>query len=300
MRVLFLLQCVMPPVMSYCTFKTPLEMHLRKFRSEQAKAQAIPCTCVFSNSLLKTLAHTRPLDMSALSVIKGMGPERCTKYGHGIITIMKSFSSSKPPAANSRSKSPVAAKTPSTTRPPQKRTAAKAPENNIATKKPNVIVHHDHAKKKQLLRAPVTTPRTPEEPGVYILELAHGRVYVGKSYNIDNRISQHITGAGAAFTKAFPPTGNRLPRLGNISGSGDAAERDETLRYMFLRGINNVRGWKYVTVSLSSNDFNDAEANIRELFDLCRRCGNGAHFVSTCKFEFDRLGRRITQPPSAS
>ena len=38
-----------------------------------------------------------------------------------------------------------------------------------------------------------------------------------------------MTGTGSAFTKAFPPTGNLLPRLGNVRGNGDAAERDETL-----------------------------------------------------------------------
>jgi hypothetical protein len=70
-------------------------------------------------------------------------------------------------------------------------------------------------------------------------------------------------------------------------------ERDETLRYMFLRGIDKVRGWRYTQVVLSPEDFQDAEANIRELFGLCRRCGNGNHFMGRCKYEFDRLGRRI-------
>lgn len=102
-----------------------------------------------------------------------------------------------------------------------------------------------------------------------------------------------MTGTGSAFTKAFPPTGNMLPRLGNVCGNGDAAERDETLRYMFLRGIQNVRGWRYTTVELSGDMAEDAEANIRELFDLCRRCGGGNHFLGACRYEFDRLGRRI-------
>lgn len=102
-----------------------------------------------------------------------------------------------------------------------------------------------------------------------------------------------MSGTGSAFTKAFTPTGNRLPRLGNIRGNGDAAERDETLRYMFMRGINNVRGWRYTTVELTPEMFNDAECNIRELFDLCRRCGNGNHFMSKCTYKFDRLGRSL-------
>jgi len=133
---------------------------------------------------------------------------------------------------------------------------------------------------------------------VYILELAQGRVYVGKSCNVNRRVAQHVNGTGAAFTRAFAPTGNRLHRMGDVTqqrqGSGDAAERDETLRYMFLRGINMVRGWRYCTVQLSHKDHEDAEANIRELFDLCRRCGNGSHFMNQCKFKFDRLGRPLS------
>jgi len=128
---------------------------------------------------------------------------------------------------------------------------------------------------------------------VYILELAQGRVYVGKSCDFNRRFAQHANGTGAAFTRAFPPTGNRLPRLGDVEGAGDATERDETLRYMFLRGIHMVRGWRYCTVQLSNRDHDDAEANIRELFDLCRRCGKGSHFMCRCKSKYDRLGRPI-------
>ena len=132
-------------------------------------------------------------------------------------------------------------------------------------------------------------------PRVYILELAQGRVYVGKSVDVKRRFAQHVNGTGAAFTRAFAPTGNRLHRMGDVQGFGDAAERDETLRYMFLRGINMVRGWRYCTVELSKRDHEDAEANIRELYDLCRRCGNASHFMSQCKFKFDRLGRPINE-----
>ena len=127
--------------------------------------------------------------------------------------------------------------------------------------------------------------------GVYILELTQGRVYVGHSSDMQRRIQQHMAGQGSAFTKAFPPTGVILPRLGCVTGSPEAAERDETLRYMFLRGIQLVRGWRYVRVEMPANEVDDAEENIRELFDLCRRCGHPGHFITHCKANFDRLGR---------
>jgi hypothetical protein len=51
---------------------------------------------------------------------------------------------------------------------------------------------------------------------------------------------------------------------------------------MHLRGIGNVRGWRYTTETLSPADYLDAERNIRELFDLCRRCGRRGHFAAEC------------------
>ena len=128
---------------------------------------------------------------------------------------------------------------------------------------------------------------------VYVLELEDGRVYVGSSKDIPRRISQHNAGYGSAYTKIYRPTGVQLPRLGNIEGDGDAAERDETLRYMMIRGIPYVRGWKFARVDMPPEEFDEAEANIRELFDLCRRCGYKGHFCTHCRATFDRLGNPV-------
>ena len=125
------------------------------------------------------------------------------------------------------------------------------------------------------------------------MELEDGRVYVGSSTDIPRRLSQHSNGYGSAYTKVYKPTGVLLPRLGNVEGDGDAAERDETLRYMMLRGIPYVRGWKFARVAMPEEEYEEAEANIRELFDLCRRCGYKGHFCTHCKATFDRLGNAI-------
>jgi len=136
-------------------------------------------------------------------------------------------------------------------------------------------------------------PLPGDEDTVYILELLHGRVYVGRTKNPRRRLAEHAAGRGSAFTKVYPPTGVLLPRLGRVRGSGEAAERDETLRYMYLRGADSVRGWKYTRVELTKEDAADAEANIRELFDLCRRCGHPGHFVGQCRNHYDRAGRPL-------
>jgi hypothetical protein len=95
---------------------------------------------------------------------------------------------------------------------------------------------------------------------VYVLELKQNKVYVGVSDDVERSIQEHLEGDGCAFTRAYETTGTLLPRLGSVSGSISAQHRDETLRYMLLRGIENVRGWKYMGVELP--DVNEAMADV--------------------------------------
>jgi len=254
-----------------------LEHMLKQYRVRQAAQRDLPCYNVLGDVLIRQIIERKPRDARELSQIKGMTEERCAWYGEDILRMV-------------RQAPLLSATVPST-----------------HTREPRVIMRHGGGSGQKLTKpqfprngSALASRRRVLEPSVRrgandvdVLELAGGRVYVGKSNNVGYRVGQHMTGAGSAFTKAFKPTGNVLPRLGNVRGDGDAAERDETLRYMFLRGIRNVRGWRYTCVELTDELFEDAERNIRELFDLCRRCGGGNHFVSTCRFEFDRLGRRI-------
>lgn len=93
---------------------------------------------------------------------------------------------------------------------------------------------------------------------------------------------------GASFTRLHRPTGRLLKRLGTLndsssSGGGDGPERDETLRWMHKLGPDKVRGWKFVRRGkLTAGELREIEANIRELFDLCRTCGEKGHFARQC------------------
>lgn len=127
---------------------------------------------------------------------------------------------------------------------------------------------------------------------VYVLQLEGGYVYVGKtSRTVQQRLREHMGTSGrpgffsgAAFTRLHKPTGKILKRLGNLEGDGDGPERDETLRQMHKRGAQKVRGWKYVKPGpLGKEDLEDIEKNIREMLDLCRRCGKKGHFTLQCR-----------------
>jgi hypothetical protein len=153
-------------------------------------------------------------------------------------------------------------------------------------------------KKKTKPLAAVKYPRvlsvrksTTPEASIYVLQLAQGYVYVGKSSNIARRLGQHMDGLGARFTKRFKPTGRLLPRLGTLTGGGDGPERDETLRQMDHLGPQKVRGWKFCSAKLSIPDLREIEDNIRELKDLCRKCGRPGHFAMRCCFKVDRHGK---------
>jgi predicted GIY-YIG superfamily endonuclease len=265
-----------------------LEHLLKAYRVRQAARRDLPCYSVLGDVLIRQIVERKPRDAPELSQIRGMTGERCQWYGEDILRMVRQAPFARAPLSSEASQPKVVMRHSGggakLTKPrPQRRgqSGPYAPAPLVASQRP-----------ARRVLEPATRPCGAGDD-VYVLELASGRVYVGKSGNVGRRVGRHMSGGGAAFTKAFPPTGNRLPRLGNVSGAGDAAERDETLRYMFLRGIRNVRGWRYTCVEMSDEMFEDAERNIRELFDLCRRCGGGGHFMTACRFQFDRLGRRI-------
>jgi len=117
---------------------------------------------------------------------------------------------------------------------------------------------------------------------VYVLELEGGKFYVGSSTNVDRRLKQHFRGAGAEYTKRHKPTGKVLPRLGKTESVTDSGEREETLLQMKCRGLDNVRGWRYVREELTARDKEDIQREWAELLQLCRACGSPDHMAAQC------------------
>jgi predicted GIY-YIG superfamily endonuclease len=251
---------------------------LHEFRQARAISEKIPLYCVFGDTVMRAISQTRPESLQALGSIRGFSDEKCAKYGAGILQLVNDPANKDESSERANSTSVVVR-------------FGRGGKKSLLQKKYFVPKVRQYEGKAASPSTALRTSVSCDKDGIYVLELAHGRVYVGHSANVRRRIQQHMAGQGSAFTKAFPPTGVLLPRLGRVSGSAEAAERDETLRYMFLRGIQLVRGWKYVRVEMPEAEMQDAEENIRELFDLCRRCGHPGHFVTQCRSNYDRLGR---------
>ena len=253
-----------------------LERSLRLYRTEQAFVRAIPAMNVYSDRLMSEIVSARPKTLKQLLAMKGIGAARFENYGRDIVRMINLNSGTR--AGKRKPRAHTAGPRPK----PRPKPKPKPAPRKLSLPKRLTAARALSASAEPAARGPTS---------VYILELEGGYVYVGSSTNVQRRIGQHKAGWGSAFTRANRPTGVLLPRLGNVQGDGDAAERDETLRYMFLRGIPMVRGWKFTQVIMPFSDFAEAEANIRELYDLCRRCGRPGHFITQCSTASDRWGR---------
>ena len=78
----------------------------------------------------------------------------------------------------------------------------------------------------------------------YALALADGRFYVGKTFQLNMRWSQHVTGHGARFTRKYKP--EKIIRV----EAGDH-ERAITLELMREHGWELVRGGPWTKVIMN-------------------------------------------------
>ena len=290
-----------------------LDTSLRQYRTEQAYIRAVPPAAVFTNALLKRIVASKPSTLTALCKLRGIGQTRRTHYGRDIVRLVNLQARNLQARKVGRVVQPhhraTAARGAKSTK--RKAVTGKKQAKTVAPKRVSssivpaaaqgALINPEPVKVSRFFagKLPNATmllkPRDAPRTSVYVLELEDDRVYVGKTQDVPRRLAAHCSGYGSAFTRVYKPTGVLLPRLGNVEGDGDAAERDETLRYMMLRGVPFVRGWKFARVEMPSEEFEEAEANIRELFDLCRKCGCKGHFCTHCRATFDRLGRPIAR-----
>lgn len=112
---------------------------------------------------------------------------------------------------------------------------------------------------------------------VYVLELANGHYYVGKTSRLDERLEEHRSGRGSAWTQR-----HRIVRLLETHQETSPFVEDMVTKQMMMKyGIAKVRGGSYCEVFLPRPKYNAVLNEIRGAAGLCFRCG-GPHYIKDC------------------
>lgn len=113
---------------------------------------------------------------------------------------------------------------------------------------------------------------------IYVLSLADGNYYVGKTNDIVRRFDEHLRGEGSAWTKL-----HNARSIVQLEHSTSLFDEDKiTLEYMNEFGIDKVRGGVYSTLILDENQQQQITAALRNANNLCHMCGKEGHFINKC------------------
>lgn len=116
---------------------------------------------------------------------------------------------------------------------------------------------------------------------LYVLQLADGKYYVGKTKDVKRRIEEHNKGAGSEWTRLHRPV--KVIETRKLKDEHD--ENNTTKDYMKKYGVDNVRGGSYSQVDLPTAYEKALTAELRGNSDACFKCGAKDHFVRDCPVE---------------
>lgn len=113
---------------------------------------------------------------------------------------------------------------------------------------------------------------------IYVLELQHGKFYIGKTNNPQFRLENHFTSNGSEWTKLYKP----LNVFELIPNCDDYDEDKITRKYMDKYGINNVRGGSFVSINLDKSTVEVLNKMNNGTNNKCFTCGHEGHFSNNC------------------
>ena len=113
---------------------------------------------------------------------------------------------------------------------------------------------------------------------IYVLELAKGNFYVGKTQDPQFRLETHFQAKGSAFTQRHHPI--RIQAL--IPNQQDHDEQRITQEYMSRHGIQKVRGGPWTQILLSDDEERFIQKLLDSETDACYSCGEHGHFANRC------------------
>lgn len=143
----------------------------------------------------------------------------------------------------------------------------------------------------------MTLNKTKQSTNIYVLELEDNKYYVGKTDDVDKRFYFHFFGNGSEWTKIYKP----IKIFKTFPQTSEFDEYNETLRWMRLKGIENVRGSLYCQIDLTKEDEQNIKRNLRAISDQCYYCGSKGHYTKECqKKEFPETKKKVFQKNACS
>lgn len=113
---------------------------------------------------------------------------------------------------------------------------------------------------------------------LYVLELQHGKYYVGTTNNLQRRFQQHLDGTGSSWTREHAP----LTVYRSVALEGPLHEDRVTKEMMLEHGIDNVRGGAYCKLVLDEDQVAALTTEMRSATGVCLTCGRPGHFAAQC------------------
>lgn len=112
---------------------------------------------------------------------------------------------------------------------------------------------------------------------VYVLLLENNKYYVGRTNDVERRFREHKKSTNEWLRQNKPI---RVIEKRPLMGLFD--EDNKTKSYMYVHGINNVRGGAYTTYTLSDDVVSFLQKELVHSFNLCFKCGQAGHYANSC------------------
>ena len=114
---------------------------------------------------------------------------------------------------------------------------------------------------------------------IYVLKLEENKYYIGKTYNLINRIINQYDSNSSEWTKKYKV----IEVFETIRTDNFHDEDRYVIQYMNCYGIENVRGGSYSNIILEDYEIHMIHNMIKGSTDACYKCGRKGHFTKNCR-----------------